>query len=115
MTSLLAQFGVDEDDFEWHELGSCYNLNTPGNMEHKNLFFEDYEDDAVIAAQVDQMCLGCPVATMCYDYGVQSKSSGAWGGIYLKDGNIDKPRNVHKTAEVWKKIRNMHGLRSDRI
>jgi len=115
MTSLLAQFGVDEDDFEWHELGSCYNLNTPANMEHKNLFFEDYEEDAVIATQVDEMCIGCPVSAMCYNYGVDSKSHGVWGGVYLKDGNVDKSRNLHKTPEVWKRVKATHAIRSDRV
>jgi hypothetical protein len=115
MTSLLAQFGVDEDDFEWVQLGSCYNINTKHDKEHLNLFFDDYEDDAIIAIQVDEMCLGCPVAAMCYDYGVETKSHGVWGGIYLRDGNIDKPKNAHKTADVWKRVKAIHGIRSDRI
>jgi len=109
MTSLLTEFGVDEDDFEWQQLGTCYDLNTVGNMDNLNLFFDDYEADPTIAVQVDQMCLGCPVAKVCLQYGIETKSTGVWGGIYLKDGNTDKPRNLHKTDEIWKRLKNVHG------
>jgi hypothetical protein len=42
---------------------------------------------------------------MCYKNGVKQNEYGVWGGIYLNSGQIDKTRNMHKTQEVWKKLR----------
>jgi hypothetical protein len=53
--------------------------------------------------------LGCPVIKICYETGVKNNEHGIWGGVYLNSGSVDKSRNVHKTKEVWKRIKDKHG------
>jgi len=50
-----------------------------------NLFYDKYESD-------------------------NNSEQGVWGGVYLNTGEIDKPRNVHKTQDVWKRIRAKNGI-----
>jgi hypothetical protein len=47
---------------------------------------------------------------MCYKAGVENNEHGVWGGVYLNSGSIDKPRNIHKSPEVWKRLKakNVH-------
>ncbi|MEY3311024.1 MAG: hypothetical protein RL348_352, partial [Bacteroidota bacterium] len=33
--------------------------------------------------------------------GVSNKEWGVWGGVYLKDGTIDKEFNAHKDKQSW--------------
>jgi hypothetical protein len=68
-----------------------------------------YEVDVNVAKSIDEACLGCPVIKMCYDAGVKNNEHGIWGGVYLNSGSVDKSRNVHKTKEVWKRIKEKHG------
>lgn len=98
----------------WQDLGSCSDLakvaldNGRGD-DYEDLFFDEYENDVVIAENTDNLCLTCPVAKQCGLYGVETKSWGVWGGVYLKDGKPDRARNAHKSAETWKTLRKMHG------
>jgi hypothetical protein len=98
MSNILNDLGIDQDDLEWFQLGICKGMDT-------NLFYEKYEADINIAKNIDEMCLSCPVIEMCYKNGVKQNEYGVWGGIYLNSGQIDKTRNMHKTQEVWKKLR----------
>jgi hypothetical protein len=41
---------------------------------------------------------------------VENDEQGVWGGIYLNSGAIDKSRNMHKTPDVWKRIRAKNGI-----
>jgi hypothetical protein len=45
---------------------------------------------------------------MCYEAGVDKDEYGIWGGVYLNAGLIDKTRNLHKTQEVWKRLKKKH-------
>ena len=92
-------------DLEWQDLASCKNID----LELLDIFFDLYEEDDVIAEQADNLCLSCPVADYCLQYGMESKSTGLWGGIYLKRGVVDKMRNSHKTDEVWAELEKIHG------
>lgn len=103
MSNILNDLGIDHDDFDWYHLAVCRGMDT-------NLFYEKYEADENIAKSIDEACLGCPVMKMCYQSGVEANEYGVWGGIYLNSGSIDKARNVHKTPEVWKKMRSRHGI-----
>lgn len=103
MSGILNSLGVYEEDFEWFNLALCLGADT-------NLFFDKYESDINIAKSIDDMCLTCPVAQTCYQSGKDNSEYGVWGGIYLNSGSIDKSRNVHKTQEVWKKIRKRNGI-----
>ena len=70
-----------------------------------NLFYDKYEADTNIAKNIDEACLSCPVVKMCHDSGVENSEYGVWGGVYLNSGEIDKSKNLHKTAEIWKRLR----------
>ena len=101
----LLDFISGENDLEWQNLASCRDID-PSLMD---IFFDMYEDDEVVAEQADNLCLSCPVADFCLQYGVETKSTGLWGGIYLKKGSVDKMRNSHKTEEVWEALEKIHG------
>jgi len=42
---------------------------------------------------------------MCYKSAVEKDEYGVWGGVYLTSGSIDKSKNLHKTPEVWKRLK----------
>jgi len=100
MVNILEILGVDEGDVEWHHLAACRGM--PTNL--YNIFFDDYETDRVVAEQADNMCLACPVIKYCGGYGVATKSTGVFGGVYLNNGKADKKFNAHKTSETWKRL-----------
>jgi hypothetical protein len=35
---------------------------------------------------------------------------GVWGGVFMTSGSIDKSKNLHKSAETWKRLKkkNVH-------
>lgn len=103
MSDILNDLGVDSDDFDWYHLAACLGMDT-------NLFFDKYEADINIAKNIDEACLSCPVSKICYQSGIDNNEYGVWGGIYLTAGATDKARNIHKTQEVWKKIRTKNGI-----
>lgn len=98
MSNILNNIGVDPNDLDWFHLAACSGMDT-------NLFFDKYESDINIAKNIDQACLSCPVRKLCYQAGVENKEDGVWGGIYLNSGSIDKSKNLHKTPEIWKKLK----------
>lgn len=91
--SLLEQIGIDPRDFAWQHLAACDGMPV-------NMFFDDYEKDGITAQNVDQLCLSCPIARECYQFGVETKSTGVFGGFYLINGIPSKARNVHKSQET---------------
>lgn len=91
--SLAEQIGIDPRDFEWTQLAGCKGYPS-------NIFFEDYEDGGHVAVAVDELCVACPVAQECFELGVKTKSTGVFGGFYLSNGNVSKPKNAHKTIEM---------------
>lgn len=78
----------------WKDDAKCLGMDT-------NLFFDKYEEDPNIAKSVDHLCQRCPINKQCFALGVSTKEWGVWGGVYLKDGKIDKEFNEHKTKEDW--------------
>lgn len=103
MSNILNELKVDKEDFNWWHLAICSGMEV-------SVFYEKYEADQNIAKNIDEMCLNCPVMQMCYQTGVENNEYGVWGGIYLNSGSIDKARNIHKTQEVWKKIRKRNDI-----
>ena len=103
MSNILNDLGIDSDDFDWYHLAVCRGMDT-------NLFYDKYEADINIAKNIDEACLSCPVSKVCYEDGVEKDEYGVRGGIYLSAGSIDKTRNMHKTPEIWKKIRKKNGI-----
>lgn len=102
MSNILNDLGIDEDDFAWWHLALCAGMDT-------NFFYEKYESDEKIANNIDQACLNCPVSKICYSTGVENNEYGVWGGVYLNAGSVDKSKNLHKTAETWKKLKAKNG------
>lgn len=102
MSNILNDLGVDKQEFEWFDLAVCRGMDT-------NLFFEKYETDVNIAKNIDEACLSCPVAKMCYESGIENNEYGVWGGVYLNAGSVDNSKNTHKTAETWKRIKKHNG------
>jgi hypothetical protein len=103
MSDILNDLGIDSEDLDWFHLSVCRGMDT-------NLFYEKYEADPNIAKSIDEMCLSCPVIAMCYETGVEGNEYGIWGGVYLTSGSIDRSKNLHKTQEVWKRLKkkNVH-------
>ncbi len=98
MSNILSNLGIDEEDFDWYDLAICRGMDT-------NLFYDKYEIDYNIAKNVDEACLSCPVISICYKNGKDNDEYGVWGGVYLTSGSIDKSKNLHKTQEVWKRLK----------
>lgn len=103
MSSILDNLGVDEESIQWFHLAACQGMNT-------DLFFDQYENDINIAKNIDEACLSCPIISMCYESGIENNEYGVWGGVYLNAGSIDKNKNLHKTPDVWKRLKrkNVH-------
>ncbi len=97
MQNYLIKAGFDPQNFSWHDIASCQHLSF-------NLFFEDYETDKMIAREVDNICLSCPVQKECFNAGIENKEIGVWGGFYLINGEPDKAKNNHKTQEIVHKM-----------
>jgi hypothetical protein len=102
MSNLIEQLGLDPDNVKWYQLAACSGTDI-------NMFYDDYESDKYIAEQIDQVCLHCPVIKQCYNEGVENKEKGVWGGIYMDLGRIDKEYNSHKTTDIWKRLKSVHG------
>lgn len=107
---------IDQDDFTWKDLGYCVipksYLEEHGPSAFRaraNAWFDTYEDDVVIAMQVDEVCMSCPVISQCFRDGVENKETGVHGGIYLDNGKISKTQNAHKTPGTWKGLEKIHG------
>lgn len=98
MSNVLNNLGKHRDDIKWWDIAACHGMNT-------NLFFDDYEIDINIAKNIDEACLSCPVISLCYQSGIENNEYGVWGGVYLSSGEIDKSRNIHKTKEIWKRLK----------
>ena len=80
---------------DWSEGAECKGVDT-------NYFFDTYESDPNAAQMVDKLCREyCPIAKMCFAVGVSHKEWGVWGGVYLKDGVVDKEFNTHKSKQDW--------------
>ena len=103
MSDILSELKSDEDNIRWWHLAVCQGMDT-------NLFFDKYEVDVSMAKGIDQACLSCPVIKMCYMSGVENNEYGVWGGVYLSSGSVDKMKNIHKTKDVWKQIRQKHDV-----
>lgn len=88
----------DDDDLNWYHLSICRNMDT-------NWFYDDYENDPVFAGIMDDICISCPVRSMCLREAVENNEYGLWGGVYLNNGKSDPARNAHKTDDVWAIIR----------
>lgn len=100
-----------DDELDWWNLALCKGMNDLRENElphhHEDYFFEKYEEDAVIAANMDNICISCPVRKDCLMDAVENKDSGLRGGIYLNKGRVDQTRNQHKTPDIWEVIRSL--------
>jgi hypothetical protein len=92
---------VKENRNAWKSRAQCKGFDT-------ELFFDKYEEDVELRADVDELCAMCPVARQCFATGVSQKSWGVHGGVYLVDGEISREFNNHRTkakwSETWKNL-----------
>lgn len=102
MSNILDNLGIEENDLDWWHLAVCRGMDT-------NLFYDTYEVNINIAKSIDEACIACPVSKICYNIGVENDEHGVWGGIYLNAGSADKSKNLHKTPEVWKRLKKKNG------
>jgi hypothetical protein len=102
MSNILKALGIDEEDVKWYHLAACKNMSI-------NWFYDDYENDKILAAATDEVCIACPVSKQCLKEGVSTKEFGVRGGIFLDLGRVDKQLNSHKTKETWSRLRKIHG------
>lgn len=103
MSNKVLELLIDDvTDFTWCDLGLCRSLPDP------DIMFEGYEGDPQLARAIDEMCMSCPVARECNEYGVETKSTGQWGGWYLVNGKISKQFNAHKDTLVVERLAKIH-------
>lgn len=102
MSEILDHLKIDSEDINWTDLAACRGINTEN-------FFDNYENDQILAKNIDEVCMICPVSKDCLLAGTENNEYGIWGGVYLSLGKIDKTRNSHKTQEFWKKWKAKHG------
>jgi hypothetical protein len=102
MSNILKSLGIDAEDLKWYHLAACAGMNI-------NWFYDDYENDKIMAQTADEVCLSCPVIKQCYKEGVANKEFGVRGGIFMDLGRIDKQNNLHKSAETWNTLKKIHG------
>jgi hypothetical protein len=105
--SLLDDLGIDPEDFTWEQLAGCVEMPV-------NWFYDDYENDSVIARNVESVCRNCPVIRPCAEAAMDNKEEGLWGGIYWNNGKVDKVRNRHKTPEDWAELEERIGRKIPR-
>lgn len=78
----------------WKDDASCLGMEI-------NDFFENYEEDLEVRADVDSICQECPVRRACFANGVSNKEWGVWGGIYLENGDISREFSKHRKKQDW--------------
>lgn len=79
--NIIEEFGLDEDRFVWQDLSMCQNF--PGNAH-----FEDAESHEGVYNAVREVCGYCPVAEMCFETGMETRSQGIWGGRKIARGKV---------------------------
>lgn len=82
-----------QEELAWMRDADCTQLPL-------DLFFERYENDPKIAAEVDEVCFGCPVMKDCRDFGVRTNATGCFGGVYLLLGKFNRAKNAHKSPAI---------------
>jgi hypothetical protein len=78
----------------WKDDSACLGMET-------NDFFDNYEEQPEIRAEIDSICKECPVRRICFANGISGKNTGVWGGVYLEQGDISREFNRHKTKQDW--------------
>jgi hypothetical protein len=82
---------------DWKDDAACLGWDT-------NIFFDKYEEEESLRPAVDEYCLDCPVARICFANGVTNKEYGVWGGVYLEKGKMSREFNSHKTKQDWARV-----------
>jgi hypothetical protein len=109
---ILVSLGYDLDDMHWQDLAACKGMvqvsELPdGSVDIFDPMFDSYENDSfpfALRLAVDNMCVSCPVQKICYEFGVENKEPGVWGGVYLTNGKHDSAKNEHKGKDLWSRV-----------
>ncbi len=94
--SLLEDLNLDPETATWLDFSLCRGLDSID----PNLFYDTYENDQIIADQVDIMCSRCPVLKACKNAALNNKEYGVWAATYWTEGKRDRVRNKHKQQEI---------------
>lgn len=81
-------------ELRWKDISLCQYFDP-------ELWDSRYEANTRLAKQTDNICLSCPVQSICLEEGIDNEEWGVWGGVYLVRGKIDKSKNLHKTKDIW--------------
>lgn len=81
---------------DWMDLASCKNIDNPEK------FFDLYLESEEAVAEVQDLCIVCPVRIHCLNYGIYMKAVGVWGGRWLSGGKVIKKMNVASSSYFWK-------------
>lgn len=82
------------DKHSWKDNSACLDYDV-------NLFFDKYEEDEEVRAEIDSLCSTCPLLRQCFAVGVSQKEWGVWGGIYLENGKISREFSKHRSKQQW--------------
>lgn len=103
--SLFDRLGLDPNDFSWEDFAACNNMAE----DFINWFFDDFEQDVIVAANASEICYHCPVISSCFAWAEENKAEGLHGGAYFTNGSVDRVKNKYKTEEEWKRLEKLIG------
>lgn len=70
----------------WTKLSEAQDEHESYPCKNNPYFFMDYEDaeDVISDDYAEELCHGCPLLKLCYDFAVANNESyGIWGGINM--------------------------------
>lgn len=92
---ILSQSINGDREFRWQSLAACQGMAMPQNdrLAVEDFFYDTYEREPEARDATKEICRRCPVKENCLRAGIENKETGVWGGVYLKDGDIDAELN----------------------
>lgn len=73
--------------WSWTTRAACDGLDT-------EKFFDKYLQDEGVAIEVGLICGVCPVKRQCLNAGMDTKSTGIWGGHWLQGGKVIRQKEL---------------------
>ena len=71
-------------DLEWLKSASCKGMPTD--------WWHPSQGRSDVAGLARAVCETCPHTSQCLEYGVETKSSGIYGGVLLRVGSLPRKR-----------------------
>lgn len=73
--------------WNWTRYAACDGEDT-------EKFFDKYLKDEEVAIEVGAICASCPVRVECFNTGIDTKSTGIWGGHWLQGGRVIRQKEL---------------------